>query len=123
MIHLDTSVLLDCLSGRRKSQSRLTEFVATSERVQISTLVLYEWRRGPRVPVEIENQELLFPSDKAVGFSSAEAIIAADLYRRVKRARGREIDLAIAACAMAHHARLWTLNREDFKDIPNLELI
>jgi predicted nucleic acid-binding protein len=52
-----------------------------------------------------------------------EALVAADLYRKVKRARGREMDLAIAACAITHDSRLWTLNPQDFKDIPNLKLV
>jgi len=41
----------------------------------------------------------------------------------VRRPRGREVDLAIAACAIVHGARLWTLNRDDFTDIPDLDLI
>jgi predicted nucleic acid-binding protein len=38
------------------------------------------------------------------------------------RARGREIEIAIAACAMSWHASLWTLNPDDFADIPGLRL-
>ncbi len=45
---------------------------------------------------------------------------AAELYREVPRARGRERDLAIAACALGSEARLWTLNAADFRDIPGL---
>jgi predicted nucleic acid-binding protein len=30
--------------------------------------------------------------------------------------------LAIAACAIAHDAVLWTLNRSDFADMPDLKL-
>jgi predicted nucleic acid-binding protein len=33
------------------------------------------------------------------------------------------IDIAIAACALAHNAALWTLNPADFKDIPDLQLL
>jgi predicted nucleic acid-binding protein len=43
--------------------------------------------------------------------------------RYVKRPRGREVDLAIAASAMQHEATLWTLNRDDFKDLPDLPLV
>ena len=42
---------------------------------------------------------------------------------KIKRPRGREIDIAIAACAIAHDAQLWTVNPADFKDIPNLGLL
>src|SRR5256885_118962 len=34
-----------------------------------------------------------------------------------------EADIAIADCAIVHGAALWTLNREDFKDIPDLRLV
>ena len=72
---------------------------------------------------EIDAQEELFPKVHAVPFGSVEAEQAAELYRKVNRPRGREADLAIAACALAHGAQLWTLNRADFKDIPGLQLI
>jgi predicted nucleic acid-binding protein len=122
MIHLDISVLIDCLTGRKRSAPRLTRFVEASERVHITAPVFYEWRRGPRSAEEIEDQEALFPSEQIVPFGPAEALVAADLYRKIRRPRGREIDIAIAACAIAHRARLWTLNPEDFEDIPNLVL-
>ena len=59
----------------------------------------------------------------AVSFGSAEALLAADVYQKIKRPRGREIDIAIAACAIVHEAHLWTVNPADFKDIPNLKLL
>jgi predicted nucleic acid-binding protein len=49
--------------------------------------------------------------------------VAARLYRTLASARGRELDLAVAACALEDGAALWTLNTRDFKDIPNLKLI
>jgi predicted nucleic acid-binding protein len=86
----------------------------------LPALVLYEWLRGPRLPEELSDQEALFPKEAAVPFGPREAAVAADLYRAVKRPRGRELDLAIAACALAWDAELWTLNRDDFRDIPGL---
>lgn len=88
----------------------------------LTTLVLYEWRRGPRLREELAAQEALFPSATAVPFGSDEALVAASLYATVARPRGREIDLAVAACALTHAAALWTLNMRDFKDIPRLRL-
>jgi len=122
VIHLDTSALVDALTGARRSAPDLRAFIERGERIQLSAIVLYEWLRGPRQPGELNDQELLFPRDGAVPFGATEAARAARLYTQVTRARGREIDLAIAACAIAHGASLWTLNREDFADIPDLVL-
>jgi len=55
-------------------------------------------------------------------FGAAEAARAAQLYVVLPRARGREIDLAIAACALTLGARLWTRNPRDFRDLPGLQL-
>jgi predicted nucleic acid-binding protein len=33
------------------------------------------------------------------------------------------MDLAIAACAIGHGAGLWTLNPDDFRDVPGLVLV
>src|ERR1022692_1024708 len=89
-------------------------------RIVLPSLVLYEWFRGPRLPQELSAQEALFPSETAIPFGWQEAALSAKLYRSLDRARGREIDLAIAACAITHEAALWTLNIADFKDIPGL---
>ncbi len=122
MVHLDTSVLIDALTGPRRSAPRLRAAIEEGERIQLSTLVLYEWLRGPRTTAELHDQEALFPVETAIAFGTAEATRASRLYAKLRRARGREIDLAIAACALEHGASLWTLNPEDFSDIPDLTL-
>lgn len=88
----------------------------------LTTLVLYEWLRGPRRPEEVAAQEALFPAKLALGFGPEEAGNAAVLYREVPRARGREVDLAIAASALVWDATLWTVNVADFDDIPGLRV-
>jgi predicted nucleic acid-binding protein len=122
MTILDTSVLIDSLSGPKRSAKGLRAAIESGERLLVPTLVLYEWLRGPRLPSEVEAQEALFPADSAVVFGPREAALSAELYRTVKHARGREIDVAIAACALVRDAGLWTLNTADFKDIPKLRL-
>lgn len=122
MIHLDTSVLIDGLTGPRRSALALRRSIERGERILFSTIVLYEWLRGRRRDEELAAQEALFPRVAAVAFGSEEARVAADLYRTVTRGRGREIDLAIAATAMAQNASLWTLNLQDFRDISGLAL-
>jgi predicted nucleic acid-binding protein len=74
------------------------------------------------LPAELEVQEAMLPSSDALSFGADEVRVAADLFRRVSSARGREIDLAVAACAIAWQGSLWTLNPEDFADIPGLRL-
>ncbi len=59
----------------------------------------------------------------AVPFGAEQAALAARLYGGAKRGRGREIDLAIAACALHDNATLWTLNQADFRDIADLTLL
>ena len=122
MIFLDTSVLIDGLSGQRNSAPALRSAIERGERILLPTLVLYEWLRGPRMPEELVAQEALFPSARAVAFGPEEAAQAARLYEKVPRARGREVDLAIAACAILWDADLWTLNVDDFADIPELRV-
>ena len=122
MIVIDTSALIDSLTGPRRSGPRLRSFIEAGERLVIPALVLYEWRRGPRLEQETAAQEALFPSNAALPFSAAEANLASELYKTVDRPRGREIDLAIGAHALLQDAALWTLNHEDFADIPGLEL-
>mgnify|MGYP003578058937 CR=1 FL=1 len=123
MVHLDTSVLIDALTGPRRSAPGLRLLFERGERVSVCTLVLFEWTRGPRKPEELRVQEALFPPGEAVAFGVVEDVMAADLYKRMRRTRGREIDLAIAACAVADDAAFWTLNTADFTDIPGLILV
>ncbi len=123
MIHLDTSALVDALSGPGASATKLRALIARGERLAISSIVLYEWRRGPRLPQQLEAQEALFPAEAAVPFGTRDAILAASIYSGLRRARGRSVDVAVAACALIHDAALWTLNRGDFADIPGLELV
>ena len=122
MIHLDTSVLIDALTGARRSAAALRGLIVRGERPVLDALVLYEWRRGPRIAAELAAQEALLPIDEVVPFDAAAAVRAAALYAAVKRPRGREVDLAIAACAIVHGASLWTLNPQDFADMPGLTL-
>lgn len=122
MIHVDTSALVGALTGDRPAAPRLRALIDEGSRLGVSTLVLFEWWRGPRVKQELAYQELLFPRGAAFPFGAAEAALAADIYRRLGRPRQRAVDIAIAACAIAQRASLWTLNPKDFRDVPDLRL-
>jgi adenylate cyclase len=114
-----------------RDDPRLPEFLARfglapigpwGHRMVVPSLVLYEWLRGPRLAVELEVQEAVPRSSDAIPFGADEARVAAELHRSVRRARGREIDLAVAACAITWQGLLWTLNPDDFGDIPGPRL-
>jgi len=122
VICLDTSVLVEGLGAGGSMREALRETIAGGDRMVVPCLVLYEWLRGPRLPEELRAQEALFPAAEALPFGPEEARIAAGLYRTVRRPRGREVDLAIAACALSWNAALWTLNAEDFRDVPGLSV-
>ncbi len=122
MIVLDTSVLIDSLTGPRRLAGALRNQIERGERILLPSLVLYEWLRGPRLPQELAAQEALFPADSAIPFGFAEAALSAKLYKSARRPRGREIDLAIAAYAIGRQAELWTINTSDLADLPGLRL-
>ena len=113
--------MIDAFTHGRRSLSEVRQEIESGERIG-SVLVLFEWLRGPRTPEETDVQEALFPTAGAVPFGPEEAMRAADLYRTLSRPRARAVDLAIAACALVHGAELWTLNPEDFEDVPDLTL-
>jgi predicted nucleic acid-binding protein len=122
LILVDTSVLIATFTSPRPSLPAFERTVASGIRLAIPTIVLYEWWRGPRLQYELAALEKVFPAGQALSFGAVEAEIAAKLYRQISRPRGREMDLAIAACAIAFEIPLWTLNRKDFADIPGLKL-
>ena len=122
IVHLDTSILVDALTGPRRSAAALEVTVREGHVIALSALALYEWLRGPRTARDIEDQESLLPSAGVREFGPAEAARAAAVYRAVSRTRGRDMDIAIAACALEHGAHLWTLNPADFRDMPGLRL-
>ena len=122
LIHLDTSLLVDAFSGARQSMPALREATFEANVTTFSTLVMYEWLRGARTDDEVLAVKRFFAIGAPVHFGVEEAQRAALLFRQVKRARPRQVDLAIAACAIEARASLWTLNRADFRDIPGLTL-
>lgn len=122
MIVVDTSVLIDALTGPRRSAGAWRDAVEAGERMLLPALVLYEWLRGPRIPEELAAQEALLPADAALPFGPAEATAATKLYRTIEEPRGREVDIAIAAHALTRNAPVWSLNATDFEDLPGVVL-
>lgn len=123
IVHLDTSALIAALSGPRDAFDDLHALVEQGHRLNMSSPVLYEWLRGPRTTQELDAQEQLLPSAAIVPFDAEASARAAMIYSGLGRSRGRASDIAIAACALLHEAVIWTLNEEDFRDVPGLEFV
>jgi predicted nucleic acid-binding protein len=60
VIVLDTPVLIDGLTGLKRSAPAIRESLAEGERMLLPALVLYDWLRGPRLAQELAAQEALF---------------------------------------------------------------
>src|SRR4030095_12057582 len=93
IVHVDTSALVDALTGPRRSLGTMIRLTEQGERLALSTIVLYEWLRGPRTLAELSAQEELFPRETAVAFGAEEAAVAARLYGRLRPSR-RGVHLA-----------------------------
>ena len=70
MIVLDTSILVDSLTGQGRSDSperlRRRHRPKNETASLVPALVLYEWLRGPRRIGELAAQEALFPRESAL---------------------------------------------------------
>jgi predicted nucleic acid-binding protein len=122
VILVDTTVLVAAFAGQASLQPVYRRVLIERHRLVTSTLVLYEWLRGPRNTDELAAVRFAFPPAKTLSFGLEEAARAAELYRTVSQPRRRETDLAIAATALVWEADLWTLNPGDFRDLPGLKL-
>ena len=93
VIHLDTSLLVDALSGSRRSARALRKTIERGERVTLSALVLYEWRRGPRVPEELTGEGI------------AGGVVSERVERRIRMAGSRPCGRALSRDRTAPRAR------------------
>jgi predicted nucleic acid-binding protein len=119
-IHLDTSALIAAFASPRPAADTLERLGAEGHVLALSTPVLFEWLRGPRTAWELSARRRVIT--QVVPFDAGAAEQAAAIYLQLTRHRYRDIDIAIAACAIEHNASLWTLNVDDFSDIPGLTL-
>src|SRR6185312_5810128 len=114
MIHLDTNYLIGLLVRGSREAVDVDQWLASGESIAASAVAWSEFLNGPVTPSEVAQVEVVLQS-QVVSFGKTEAALAADLFNKTGRRRGSRFDCLIAATAIAHQAKLATLNQADFK--------
>lgn len=100
VIHLDTSALLEALTGPKRQAARLRALIDQGERITFSTLVLYEWLRGSRT--RAEPKRVGGTGNALAGQQLARLHIGSDLFEQPGRILGQQEplfdELGGAAC-------------------------
>ncbi|MCI0555770.1 MAG: type II toxin-antitoxin system VapC family toxin [Anaerolineae bacterium] len=125
MRHLDTNIVIAYLTGNQTVADQLKDHLPE---VAISSLVLAELRFGARASARAEeNTKRLEQFPQIVEVADFDGV-SADAYSRVRlslRQTGRptgEMDMLIAAVALANDAILITHNTRHFENIEGLVL-
>jgi len=122
LVHLDTDFLVYAVTSSGVEHRRLRVLSGTETQIQISSVVWYEFCRGPRTPDQIAVARSFFFEDSILPFSEELSILAADVFRQLQSTRRRSSDIAIGVTAAAMGALLITRNAADFAGIPGLEI-
>lgn len=122
LVHLDSDYLIKAVSTAGPERNQLVALLDDESQVGMSAVAWYEFIRGPRTPEQLALASLVLEEDDVVPFDPAIAEVAAETFRRLGGPRRRANDIAIGTTAALLGATLWSLNREDFAGIPNLEL-
>jgi len=128
---LDTNAVIAVLANRPAAvRERLTQELASGERIGVPVIALFEMIYGYEKSVQRARNEaalraLLTMDIEALPFELADAEHAGAIRAQLERA-GTPIgqyDLLIAAQARRHGAILVTANRREFARVPGLEVV
>jgi len=128
---LDTNAVIAVLADRPAAvRERLTQELASGERIGVPVIALFEMIYGYEKSVQRARNEaalraLLTMDIEALPFELADAEHAGAIRAQLERA-GTPIghyDLLIAAQARRHGAVLVTANRREFARVPGLEVV
>lgn len=110
MTHFDIWAPVGALTGRPTAAPALRRLIVDGNRLLWPRSCSTNGAADPARPTRSPDHEAFVPAASPVAFGTREAAIAADLCARMPRARRREINIAIAACAIVHGAASWSLN-------------
>jgi predicted nucleic acid-binding protein len=120
VFHVDTDFLIFAVSVRGPERRRLAKLLASESPVEASSIVWYEFARGPRTPEQLAVARELLAEDGIIPFSEQLAEAAADQFRRLGSPRKRAADIAIGVVARSRGAVLLTRNSRDFAGVDGL---
>lgn len=126
---LDTDIVLYHLAGIPQAGALVSRLAADGIAVSIITYMeAYQSTLRGADPVKADVQLAGFLSSvPVIPFSTSTARRCAALREHLagegKRVRQRALDLLIAATSLEYHLTLVTRNRDDFKDIPDLQTL
>lgn len=125
MVVLDTSILIDALRQFKGHDLVLREFIGLdSDDLAISVLTIQELYAG-KSSKDLKKEKLIqvvISSLDILSYTYEAAKLAGEIARDSDRSLSFQ-DAAIAATAILNKAKLFTLNKKDFKEIKNLKLI
>jgi predicted nucleic acid-binding protein len=122
LFHVDTDFLVFAVTVRGPERRRMTKLLDSESPIEASSLVWYEFARGPRTPEQLAVARDIFGSEGIVPFSEELAEAAADQFRRLGSPRKRAADIAIGVVARSRNAVLLTRNARDFAGLDGLML-
>lgn len=124
---IDTDWVIDYLLGDATAHTLLTTLPGEIAVSIITYSEVYEGilrgpdpRKGEQGFRAFLRRTRVLPITRAV--AKRNAAIRADLRRRGRSVRTRGLDLFIAATALTYNLTLVTRNKDDYKDIPGLNL-
>jgi len=112
VIHLDTSFLIRALVPGSPEGAQVRAWLRGDVPLRISSIAWSEFLCGP-VDSEASRLAALVVGE-AIGFTAADAELAASLFNGSGRRRGTLLDSMIAATAIRAGAALATADRADF---------
>jgi predicted nucleic acid-binding protein len=122
IFHVDTDVLVHAISHRGPEQRRILKLADSDVLLEASSIVWYEFSRGPRTPEQLAVARHVFGEDGIIPFSEQLAEAAGEQFRLLGSPRKRASDIAIGVVARSRGAVLLTRNARDFAGIDGLRL-
>jgi tRNA(fMet)-specific endonuclease VapC len=121
---VDTCVLLDFLSGQKKSVVSKVEKHLLEAKAAVSVVTVFELLRGVESDKQIAQRKELISLCTVLDLTPQISERAAGVYTHLKK-KGSLIhmeDILIAATALHWHFSVMTSNSKDFSRIPGLKL-